>query len=146
MIDLITYIQESQEDKKVYVNMILLNPDKDAILILKRANYMRKYKTMWGFPGGSLDSKDKDSKAGAIRELKEETGIELSWREEHDCKLYDKITNKDGSISEYWITTLEEESKIKLSREHSKYEWFEEKTKTNYKWMPDVFQIIQKIL
>ena len=140
------YIKESQEEQKIYVNLILLTPEEDAILILKRANYMRKYKTMWGFPGGSLDKKDKDGKAGAIRELKEETGIELSWNEEHKCKLYDKITNQDGSISEYYKTTLETMPEVKISREHSKYEWFEEKTKQNYKWMPDVFQIIQKIL
>ena len=139
-------IQESQDNVKKYSNMILLNPTEDAILVLRRANYMKNFKGMYGFPGGSIDQKDKDSKEAAIRELKEETGIELTFNEEHKCKKFDTITNKDGSISEYYITTLETLPEIKLSREHVGYEWFNEKSTKNYKWMPDVFQIIQKIL
>ena len=72
--------------------MIVVSPD-DEILILQRAYYMKKYKGLWGFPGGSVDDKDKNSKAGAIRELNEETGIELTWNEEHDCKKFDSIKN-----------------------------------------------------
>ena len=139
-------INESQDEPKRYSNMILMNPDEDEILILRRANYMRKFRTMWGFPGGSIDQKDKDSKAAAVRELKEETGIELTFNEERKCKKFDSIKNEDGSISDYWIATLEAMPEVKLSREHSKYEWFNEKNKEKHKWMPDVFQIIQKIL
>ena len=139
-------INESQDEPKRYSNMILMNPDEDAVLILRRANYMRKFRTMWGFPGGSVDQKDKDSKAAAVRELKEETGIELTFNEECKCKKFDSIKNEDGSISDYWIAILEDEHEVKLSREHSKYEWFNEKNKEKHKWMPDVFQIIQKIL
>ena len=147
MISLNKYIQESQESK-VYSNMILLNHDEDKVLILKRANYMKNFRGMSGFPGGSVDKKDKDAKSAAVRELNEETGIELSWNEEYKCKLFKKITNKDGSISEYYKTTLETENlpEVKISREHRSYEWFDEKSKTNHKWMPDVFQIIQEIL
>ena len=139
-------IQESQETHKKYSNIILLNPNEDAILVLRRANYVKPFKGMWGFPGGHIDSKDKDAKATAIRELKEETGIELTFNEEHKCKKFDTITNNDGSISEYYMTTLETIPEIKLSREHAGYEWFNEKSTKNHKWMPDVFQIIQKIL
>ena len=139
-------IIESENGPKKYSNMILLNQDENAILILRRANYLKKFRTMWGFPGGSIDQKDKDSKAAAVRELKEETGIELTFNEERKCKKFDTIKNEDGSISDYWITTVEDEPKIKLSKEHSKYEWFNEKNEENHKWMPDVFQIIQKIL
>lgn len=139
-------INESQDEPKRYSNMILMNPDEDAVLILRRANYMRKFRTMWGFPGGSIDQKDKDSKAAAVRELKEETDIELTFNEERKCKKFDSIKNEDDSISDYWIATLEAIPEVKLSREHSKYEWFNEKNKEKHKWMPDVFQIIQKIL
>ncbi len=147
MKSLIQYITEAASDEqKVYSNMILLNPEKDAVLILRRANYMRKFKGMYGFPGGSVDEKDKDAKQAAIRELKEETGIELTWNEEHNCKKFDTIQNEDGSISEYYITTLESKVDVKLSKEHAGYEWFNEKSAKNHKWMPDIFQIIQKIL
>ena len=145
-------IQESLETKNeeptLYANIILLNPDEDKVLILKRANYLKQWKGMWGFPGGHVDSKDKNPKEAAIRELKEETGIELSWNESYKLKEYDKIKHdNDNSICYYYITTLESNVDVKLSKEHSNYEWFNEKSeKKNHKWVPDVFQIIQKIL
>lgn len=142
MKNLISFISESIEKK--YVNIIVISPD-DEILILRRANYMKKYGGKWGFPGGSIDKKDKDSKTAIIRELKEETGIELSWNEENKyLKKFDTIKNDDNSISEYFIVNLESKPNIKISREHSKFEWFNLSNNSNYKWMPDVFQLIQK--
>ena len=142
MKNLINFISESIEKK--YVNIMVIAPD-DDILILRRANYMKKYGDKWGFPGGSIDKKDKDSKTAIIRELKEETGIELSWDEENKyLKKFDTIKNDDNSISEYFIVNLESKPNIKISREHSKYEWFNLSNNSNYKWMPDVFQLIQK--
>ena len=142
MKNILNYIFESIEKK--YVNIIVVSPENE-ILILRRANYMKKFKGLWGFPGGSIDAKDKDSKSAVIRELKEETGIELSWNEEYKyLKKFETIKNNDGSISEYFIVKLETKPTIKISREHSKYDWFDIKNKTNYKWMPDIFQIIQK--
>ena len=139
-------INESQDEPKRYSNMILLNPEEDAILVLRRSNYMKKFRGMYGFPGGSVDPKDKNPKDAAIRELKEETGIELTFNEERKCQKFDSIKNEDDSISDYYLATLETMSEIKLSKEHREYEWFNEKSKKNHKWMPDVFQLIQKIL
>lgn len=135
------YINESQE--KQYVDGILISPD-DKILILRRANYMKRFGGKWGFIGGSIEDKDKNSKEAIKREIKEETGYELTWNEEHEAKLFDKIKHQDGSTTEYWIVKLESEPEIKISREHSKYEWYEIENDKDYKWMPDVYQIIQK--
>lgn len=142
MKSIITYINESQDIKR-YVDGILVSPD-DKILILRRANYMKKFGGKWGFIGGSIDDKDKDSKAAIKREIKEETGYELTWNEEHEMKMFDKINHQDNSSTEYWIIKLEVEPEIKISREHSKYEWYEIENDKDYKWMPDVYQIIQK--
>ena len=143
MKDLIRYILENKQ--KTYVNAIVISPD-DEILILRRANYMKKFKSLWGFPGGSVDKKDKDNKEGAIRELKEETKIELTFNEAASCKLYETITNADNSISEYYIIKLESKPDVKISREHSKYTWYHYNKKDDrvYKWMPDVYNLIQK--
>lgn len=141
MKSLISIINESLQ--KRYVDGILVSPD-DKILILRRANYMKKFGGKWGFVGGSIDNKDKDSKAAIKREIKEETGWELTWNEEHEMKLFDKINHQDNSSTEYWLIKLESEPEIKISREHSKYEWYEIENDKDYKWMPDVYQIIQK--
>lgn len=142
MKSLIAYINESQDIKR-YVDGILVTPD-DKILILRRANYMKKFGGKWGFVGGSIDDKDKDSKSAIKREIKEETGYELTWNEEHEMKLFDKINHKDNSSTEYWLIKLEGNPSIKISKEHSKYEWYEVENNKDYKWVPDVFQIIQK--
>lgn len=142
MKSIINYINESQDIKR-YIDCILVSPD-DKILILRRANYMKKFGGKWGFVGGSIEDKDKDSKAAAKREIKEETGWELTWNEEHEMKMFDKINHQDNSSTEYWLIKLETEPEIKISREHSKYEWYEIENNKDYKWMPDVYQIIQK--
>lgn len=142
MKSLLNYINESQEIK-IYVDAILISPD-DEILILRRANYMKKFGGKWGFVGGSKENTDKDSRAAIKREVKEETGWELTWNEEYEAKLFDKIIHKDNSITEYWIINLETKPDIKISKEHSKYEWYIIENDKDYKWMPDVFQIIQK--
>ena len=140
------FIKEALSDVKTYVNWICLTSDEEYALILRRDNYMKKFPSQWGFPGGSVDEKDKNDLSAATRELEEETGIKLTWNEEHNTKLFEKITNKDGSISLYYKTTLETTPEVKLSKEHSEYEWFSYHKDKTKDWMPDVFHLLQKIL
>lgn len=147
------WINENKEEIKHYVDGILVSED-DKILILRRANYMKLFKSCWGFVGGSIDNKDKDGKEAIVREVKEETGIELSFNEQRNMKKVDKQGHEkeDGSIgsdTEYWLIKLENNSEdinIKISKEHSKYEWIDESIleEKTYKFMPDVFHYIQK--
>ena len=147
------WINENKDEIKHYVDGILVSED-DKILILRRANYMKLFKSCWGFVGGSIDNKDKDGKEAIVREVKEETGIELSFNEQRNMKKVDKQGHEkeDGSIgsdTEYWLIKLENNSEdinIKISKEHSKYEWIDESIleEKTYKFMPDVFHYIQK--
>ena len=141
---------ENKDEVKHYVDGILVSED-NKILILRRANYMKQFGGCWGFVGGSVEDKDKDNKTAIIREVKEETGIELTFNEQHKMKIYGKQEHEieDGSIgsdTEYWLIQLETTPEIKISREHSKYEWVgpEEIKERNRKFMPDVFHYIQR--
>lgn len=142
MLSLENYIIENLS--KHYVDALLIDDDK--LLILRRANYMRKFGGYWGLVGGSIDNKDKNSKEAIIREIKEETGIELSFNEKHKMKMLEKRKLDDNSDTEYWIVHLESTPDIKISREHSKYEWIDinKISSKNYKFIPGLFQIIQK--
>lgn len=60
-------------DNVVINNNDRLNP---KILLIKRKN--DPYKGCWALPGGFLDQEDEDAKAAAIRELKEETNLDLN--------------------------------------------------------------------
>lgn len=141
---------ENKNEVRHYVDGILVSED-ERILILRRANYMKNFGGQWGFVGGSVDKKDKNNKEAIIREIKEETKIELTFNEQHNMKVIDKQGHEreDGSIgsdTEYWLIKLETNPDVKISREHSKFEWIDADTFKNktFKFMPDVFHYIQK--
>lgn len=60
-------------DNVVINNNDRLNP---KILLIKRKN--NPYKGKWALPGGFLDPEDDDARAAAVRELKEETNLEVN--------------------------------------------------------------------
>ena len=143
------WINENKRDIKHYVDAILVSED-ERILLLRRANYMKNFGGQWGFVGGSVDKKDKNNKEAIIREIEEETKIKLTFNEQQKMKAIDKQEHENnGSIvsdTEYWLIKLETTPDIKISREHSKYEWIDADTFKNktFKFMPDVFYYIQK--
>ena len=144
MISLEDYINENAI--RHYVDGIIIFEGK--VLILRRANYMRKFRSLWGFVGGSIDKKDKDSKEAIIREIKEETQIELTDNEKNRMKLLETVKHDDDSTTEYWLVTLESNPEIKISKEHSKYEWIDNDSllKKSYKFIPGILEIIKKCL
>lgn len=137
-----TYSGKNQD----FVDVILENPE-GKILILRRANYMKNFRTCWGVIGGAVDVADKTLKDAAVRETVEETGISLSFNEVNNMKQLFDYKYKDGNVSHVFWTRLETKiDKVKISREHSKYEWidFSEEKIDDRKWMPEVFNILQK--
>jgi hypothetical protein len=60
-------------------------------------------------------------------------------------KAVGKKTHENNSTTEYWLIKLETNPDVKISREHSKYEWVDENIlrSKNFKFMPDVFHYIQ---
>ena len=143
------WINENRGEIKHYVDGILISED-ERILLLRRANYMKNFGGQWGFVGGSVDKKDKNNKEAIIREIEEETKIKLTFNEQQKMKAIDKQEHENnGSVvsdTEYWLIKLESNPDVKISREHSKYEWIDADTFKNktFKFMPDVFHYIQK--
>ena len=143
------WINENKGEIKHYVDGILISED-ERILLLRRANYMKNFGGQWGFVGGSVDKKDKNNKEAIIREIEEETKIKLTFNEQQKMKAIDKQEHENnGSVvsdTEYWLIKLESNPDVKISREHSKYEWIDADTFKNktFKFMPDVFNYILK--
>lgn len=142
------WINENRGEIKHYVDGILVSDDEK--ILLRRANYMKNFGGQWGFVGGSVDKKDKNNKEAIIREIEEETKIKLTFNEQQKMKAIDKQKHENnGSVvsdTEYWLIKLESNPDVKISREHSKYEWIDADTFKNktFKFMPDVFNYIQK--
>ena len=138
--------EATQQEHHRYVDVFIVADDN--VLILQRANYMRKFGGCWGVVGGSIEKTDKDSRAAAICETLEETGIDIPYVVQTKMQHIDTMKHKDDSTSDFWVVQLDEmPEKIKLSREHRRYMWFNaDKRDEIKKWMPDIFQAIQKIL
>ena len=63
-------------------------------------------------------------------------------------KLLETVKHDDDSTTEYWLVTLESNPEIKISKEHSKYEWIDNDSlsKKTYKFIPGILEIIKKCL
>ena len=145
-------IKENNEDIKHYVDGILVCPENE-ILILQRANYLKNFRGQWGFVGGSIDKKDNTSKDAIIREIKEETGIELNNNEIKNMKSLEVHQHLGGpnddiivSDTEYWLVLLDDKYDIKISREHQRFKWVNNETfkEKQGKYMSDVYHYIEK--
>src|SRR5258708_11010780 len=58
------------------VGVVLVRPDDDAVLLIRRR--WPPYRRKWGVPGGFVAFVE-TPEAAAIREVREETGLELTW-------------------------------------------------------------------
>lgn len=113
------------ENKVKFTDIIVLC--EGELLLLRRANYIKKFGGKWCFPGGHIDNNE-FSKNSIIRELKEETGIIINnpifW------KTYKYSNNETTDV--YYIE-LNNKPEIKISREHAQYKWIDLKDIYKYK-------------
>lgn len=102
------------ESKQEYGDVIVMNQNGDYLL-LQRAEDDDYEPNKVCFAGGKIE-KGEDIKSGALRELKEETGIE-----EKDANHIETITNSDGTKSHYFFTTTTQD--FTPSDEHKAMSW-----------------------
>ena len=143
MITIKEYINENRSTRR-YVDAFVLSID-GRLLVVRRANYMKRFRGLWGIPGGSIDDKkDVDSQHAACRELREETSISLVGEEITKMKRLTKLEHQDGSTSVIWKIVLEKDRQIRLSGEHSKYEWMElsEEEINKKHWIPQIKEFL----
>ena len=105
----------------------------NRVLILQRANWMAWAPKQWALPGGHIEI-DESYQKGAIRELKEETGL--------------KVNNIEHIFSEdhlhYYIVT-DFEGEVVLNEEHTHWLWLREDQLGHYDIVPVVKKKIEKL-
>lgn len=143
-------LREKLQENEIrhYVDAILVS-EENKILVLQRAGYMKQFPGKWGFVGGTVEKKDNSVKEAAIREIKEETDIELTKNELDNMEYFDKQEHEgeNGETvadTEYWLVKLDTTPEIKISKEHRRYEWVDEESfkLKQGKYMPDVYHYI----
>ena len=128
------------ENKVKFTDIIVLCCGE--LLLLRRANYIRKFGGKWSFPGGHIDSNE-TSKNAIIRELKEETGIIIN-----DPIFFETYTYSNNDTSDIYFIKLIDKPVIKISREHAQFKWVDINDIDNYKekFAGESYLILKKFL
>jgi ADP-ribose pyrophosphatase YjhB (NUDIX family) len=103
----------------------LFNSDYSKILLIRRNKEKReRWGFDWGIPGGKGEWKE-DSKEAIIREVFEETGINL--KNPKFCLYREHINEEKASHSIHFLFSeiISENEKVTLNSESDAYEWFE---------------------
>lgn len=93
------------------------------ILLIQRKN--EPYKEKWALPGGFIET-DETVKAGAARELKEETGIEVLEKDLHFIGYFDKPDRdpRGRVISFAFAAEVPLETKYQAGDDAKNAQWF----------------------
>lgn len=97
------------------------------ILLIKRGK--EPYKGKWAFPGGRIDSTDKDILSAAYRELREETHLSED-KLSQPLKYFKTIGNSTRDprgfcLTNVFIAQLTKTPKVKADDDAVDYEWFD---------------------
>ena len=108
------------------VSVELLLKHQDKILIAKRANNCDVNPGVWGIPAGKVKYEEVP-KAAAIRELKEETGIDAQIVKELSCRTATIMSKGEKAYRLFFTYLMTATSptlpNVQLSDEHSEYAW-----------------------
>ena len=103
---------------------IAIFDERNNILILQCAK--PKKRDGWDFPGGHVDKNEQVEEA-AIREVKEETGLDIQELTLLDTKIQE---NKNKCLVYYSAYT--KKTDLQLSREHKDFKWLPVDQLVNY--------------
>ena len=111
----------------------------EEILLLRRANYIKRFGGKWCLPGGHIDNNE-SSKIAIIRELKEETNISID-----NVNFFTNYKYMSGDTSDIYYIILTEKPNVKISREHAQYKWVSRNDIHNYeqKFAGDTYELLK---
>lgn len=102
----------------------------------------------WEFPRGKCDKPiGEDTKKCIVREVKEETGLDVEPMTLLGIFEYMADGGKRKSICHnYLCKVLNPDQKVKLSKEHSDFKWVSEAGEVQLLILPDQLKVLQKVL
>ncbi len=78
---------------------------------------------LWLLPGGRLNNSDESYEKALSREVEEEIGLDISIEKPYYVDMY-KVPKREDRYAVFFLCSLKEDkANIKLSHEHSKFEW-----------------------
>ncbi len=117
--------------------VIILNSE-GKILILKRNSSDTNYPGVWDVPGGGI-GEDETLKATAIREAKEECGLEVEIRDDYFTVFH----RTDKPVDIYGFVGGLTKGDIVLSKEHTEFAWISKDDWQNFELIPSSKAIVK---
>jgi len=109
---------------RIYVGAGALVHRSGRLLLVKRNE--RPSKGMWSFPGGAVELGETTAEA-AVREIKEETGLEITIERLFDVVTYLPSERGAGARNQVIVVDYLARSRrgrVRLNRESSDFGWF----------------------
>jgi len=123
--------------RTIQVHITYKDNDRLYHLALKRSKSCKLYPGMWQIVTGSVEP-DEHAYDAAIRELKEETGLESEvwYKLPYLGGFYDMKRNTVESVPAFAVL-YQNKPNIIISDEHSEYKWIKNSEIENYMPIPD---------
>lgn len=112
--------------KKIVVAKALVFDDQDRLLLVRRSNTAPRRPLEWDLPGGFVDDDDESYQHACMREIAEETGVQI---EHHQLRIVyaesaiDTLVGDSADITWLYFAGSASNSTVELSYEHDKYTW-----------------------
>lgn len=120
----------------------------NGILILQPSNIDLNRK--WHIPGGIRDNIDESISETAVREVLEETGIDLRKMPGTVFKVGESQAVDKGEnvkiLAVFFHYTLPKRPPVQLSHEHDDCAWIDRSNYKDYTANPEVYQIVEELL
>ena len=115
------------------------NPEFEEFLLLKRAEGRERFSDFWEFSSGFVEENE-SVKDAALRELQEEKGLTgeiIRTGESFDIEGAELVLHP--------VLVKVSEDEVKVSREHSKYNWVEKDRLEEFQTVPRLGKDLQKL-
>lgn len=113
----------------------------NKLLILKRSKNKKVLPEYYEMPGGGIEFGESPEEA-IKREVKEEAGLNIKVLKPY-ATFSDVINDKQYIDIQFYAEVIGE-NKVKLSDEHTKFEWIEKEEIDNYKFSEQMKNVILK--
>jgi 8-oxo-dGTP diphosphatase len=131
----------TDEDKiRKVVSAVTFSPSKDRFLLVKRSSLRKRFPNEWEFPSGFLE--DETEQQGALRELKEETGLIGEIIKTGDSF---RVGSDSYDFRVYPVLVKVDSVNVQLTKEHEDFEWIEKDQIEDYNTVPQIKENLKSV-